>query len=1057
LSLLALALIGAAYDAERSIADPEAQPVPAAAAASAPVKAPVPPSPIDVAAKLVDAKQYAAAEPILKQIIASPTDIPDPTFHAQLLLTICLDQTAQFQEALVQATQLNAQVIAAVGSTPALKLKAQNLLQQVTGDVAVDKALAAKAAAETDLVRKALDKGDSELFRQNNDQAAIDYEAAYDAVEVDHASTAADHLAAEHKYGSVVIAVRGEEHSKRLRAFTLKLLLDPSGSLESLTYGLSLASTLLHQSVGKPGPDLRDFAYKVADVVASPVAPWDVTKQGGFILSLVMDKQNRLWVGTEDSGVWCDDTLNGNGWVHYGKSDGLGDDNAYAIACDSADRIWVGHLNHGVSVFNGKSWQNYSAIDGPGGSRVFAMATCPTDGDVWIATEAGLARYSQKQDRWTHYTISQGLPCNEAIALDFDGEGRLFVGTAYEGVAIATRQDNYATWRRVIGPYVMPNTPDGTGIPSNFINALLVTHDDTIWVGTNCGLAHSKDHGETWTYIRGEDWRDKVTGLYKGRPPIDRPVHGHMLMEDFVTCLTQNDVGNLFIGYRQHGFEVIDLNTGSRLYPFGGVPEPPLYMSALLPLTKGYVMLARYGDGLKQEIPFAGGTISNAGQSTKKASIEDAALAAQIPALPTLMPDPGEKELADLITVVRAVPPARPNASSIVPINDDWQTQGDWLGRYGRYFITLNALCSPYDYPWGAGWDPVSYNSQIGPHHGVGDSLRYWIHWLYTTNPNTLEMPPTFLHSRVLKKLTTWDVNRRQSEQDDHGEGYPSSYEGPDIYTTMSVPKGLFYLSLYDFNKDGHDGNNRYRDYKISIRPHPVGKPLSFIDHFVDEPELAHERLRDFWGGVYKRFLVQGPAQFTIKVGKNNSFNTILAAVTLDLVDEDPPPYFLSVSDWKAAQAKQDDERAELIAEWRSDRGAIEKPEKDADSAADDLFAVLEHKRLINPVWWAQEGPRFYAPLVRYYRSVIAGKPTDDVLKSATAKLGSCYYYLSDYSAWEDCQRKLGLTPARDIEHSLRWDGVSAEGQDYQVVTDYLAAHPAINAQKTAPVREAQK
>jgi len=34
----------------------------------------------------------------------------------------------------------------------------------------------------------------------------------------------------------------------------------------------------------------------------------------------------------------------------------LGDDNGYAIACDKLGRIWVGHLNHGVSVYNGKQW-----------------------------------------------------------------------------------------------------------------------------------------------------------------------------------------------------------------------------------------------------------------------------------------------------------------------------------------------------------------------------------------------------------------------------------------------------------------------------------------------------------------------------------------------------------------------------------------------------------------------------------------------------------------------------------------------------------------------------
>ena len=55
----------------------------------------------------------------------------------------------------------------------------------------------------------------------------------------------------------------------------------------------------------------------------------------------------------------------------------LGDDNAYALACDKLGRIWVGNLNHGVSVydghaptaaevdakgsFRGRGWRNYGS------------------------------------------------------------------------------------------------------------------------------------------------------------------------------------------------------------------------------------------------------------------------------------------------------------------------------------------------------------------------------------------------------------------------------------------------------------------------------------------------------------------------------------------------------------------------------------------------------------------------------------------------------------------------------------------------------------------------
>ena len=53
------------------------------------------------------------------------------------------------------------------------------------------------------------------------------------------------------------------------------------------------------------------------------------------------------------------------------------------FVCDKFGRVWVGHLNHRVSVYDGLFWKNSDAPDGPLGERVFAMTTSPTDGDVW--------------------------------------------------------------------------------------------------------------------------------------------------------------------------------------------------------------------------------------------------------------------------------------------------------------------------------------------------------------------------------------------------------------------------------------------------------------------------------------------------------------------------------------------------------------------------------------------------------------------------------------------------------------------------------------------------
>ncbi len=131
--------------------------------------------------------------------------------------------------------------------------------------------------------------------------------------------------------------------------------------------------------------------------------PGDV---GQIITALARDHLGNVWVGTEERGVLRHSPK--NEWTRFTAHDGLGDDYAHAICEDGLGRIWVGHRNHGVSVFNGETWKNYDVLTGPLGERVFDIQCSPVDGDVWIATCLGLARYSETNRRWSYFTRADG-------------------------------------------------------------------------------------------------------------------------------------------------------------------------------------------------------------------------------------------------------------------------------------------------------------------------------------------------------------------------------------------------------------------------------------------------------------------------------------------------------------------------------------------------------------------------------------------------------------------------------------------------------------------------
>ncbi len=233
------------------------------------------------------------------------------------------------------------------------------------------------------------------------------------------------------------------------------------------------------------GTRLRAFVFVAWSLLVPAVlcaqtgfAPGQPTKlpiDAKFVVSSAIDSGGAIWIGTEDQGVW---RVSEGTAAHFTTADGLGDDDAYAIAVDLQGRAWVGHSSHGVSVFDGAGhWRNYDVTSGPWGSRVFSIAVCPIDGDVWIATEAGLTRYAPRTDTWSNIDRTSGLPANETNALAFNAKGDLFAGLQCGGIAIARRSDGYRTWRSTSGPDQMPTTPTGDGLPTPLVNALIVARE----------------------------------------------------------------------------------------------------------------------------------------------------------------------------------------------------------------------------------------------------------------------------------------------------------------------------------------------------------------------------------------------------------------------------------------------------------------------------------------------------------------------------------------------------------------------------------------------------
>lgn len=644
-----------------------------------------------------------------------------------------------------------------------------------------------------------------------------------------------------------------------------------------------------------------------------------------FLMDALVDNEGVLWVASENQGIWR--LPPSNVWEQMNLKPGFpGTLNCYAIAQDRQGLIWAGTDNQGVAVWNGAAWKHYDRLNGPQGERIFDIQVNPADATVAMATSSGLCFYDPERKTWTPVTRAEGLQEDQVESLAFTPQGGLYIAYQCGGVSYSPPGKNYRQWTHVQTRWYwdeeqrvrQPAEPFGYGLPSNLCNAVLAPDVKTAWVGTTCGLARRR--GPQWMFTRGKDYKAKNKGIYQGmpagrkssgKPPVTIPPD--LLPEDYVTALHACPEG-IWLGFREQGAVLLDADTmqikgkAEQLNKSKNLRSKWIKSFATLP--SGDIYAATNGGGMQY-----------VGRTVAKPSIPSSGKPA---AFPRELPPVQETDLEKML--------ARTGKSSgkDKPLlygyyGEDWATQGDWIGRYGWNYAVLCALNAPDSVSFPRTLRPYGTSSSVrdidirgymGRHKTNDDAIRNWCHWFNKPdNRNVLYCPDT--------------ATRTEAEWDDHGEAYARTHDGPDLWIVFDIPDGLHELSLYFYNPNGREGTGGYRDYLLELRQwksrflspsnfnlkyqaryipngdpdDPFGAPDKehqnrFIEHFngrVDElhlmhrpPVLARCRVSDFAGsGVYKSFLVTGPATFTLRILRNYSFNTIVNGVFVsDLTDK---------------------------------------------------------------------------------------------------------------------------------------------------------------------------
>jgi hypothetical protein len=471
----------------------------------------------------------------------------------------------------------------------------------------------------------------------------------------------------------------------------------------------------------------------------------------------------------------------------------------------------------------------------------------------------------------------------------------LIVGTQCHGLSIfsCNEQGEYKHTRNIVASErfgkdncsPVPLTPRGQGLPSNQINGIIVTKNTdskSIWIATSAGLVKMSNDFSKLEYTRGRDYAEKIRGLYGGTPkdfkqPTPMLLEG-LLPEDYLTTLVEDEIGQLWIGTRRNGVFVMDTiltKRGFATQKNSGLTDN--FVTKIQPIKSCNYFVGTYGGGVvKSTKPF-----NMSERKPKKREIPTEIYSFRtkdfVP-LPSPIKPPTIEELYLMQKQLAKLTKPLPKQYATY-YGEDWKTQGDWLGRQVHNWAVMCAAVSPLDREIRYTKIYYTVNSFIGPNATRDDTIRRWVHWIKTDNPKVL-----------------WDpLNgyRRQAEWDDHGEAYPLTKDGPDVWYLLEIKHdGAFKQSMYFYNKDGHNGANRIRDYIIEIYPAKAGWQgdpyYTWRQYSLDAEQtarkttpIAKSRIRDFWGGVYKQFMLTRGFYY-VKIRRNYSFNTIISAVAVE-------------------------------------------------------------------------------------------------------------------------------------------------------------------------------
>lgn len=207
------------------------------------------------------------------------------------------------------------------------------------------------------------------------------------------------------------------------------------------------------------------------------------------ILSMMLDRNQQLWIGTFQDGLFIYDTKTGGyQQLNAGKDDAhINNNEIFCLKESSKGKIWIGTNGGGVNVYDPGKKTFFKYVSTPASARERQLPVNgfiraieeDKEGNIWIGTYgSGIAVLNPTTQKFRVYNNKNtGMAIDRPFSLLQDHNGNMWIGTAGDGLYC------FNLSKKKLVNYSAPDE-----LPDGVVHKLLEDYSGNIWLSTDKGI-----------------------------------------------------------------------------------------------------------------------------------------------------------------------------------------------------------------------------------------------------------------------------------------------------------------------------------------------------------------------------------------------------------------------------------------------------------------------------------------------------------------------------------------------------------------------------------------